>query len=66
MSDRPQLDTLIAVAAQHPQWHWYAFADSAQDKTQPAAIAPAGADVRCLLERPRAARWPSNRRTWCA
>lgn len=49
MSDHPHLDALIAVAAQHPRWHWYAIADSAQDKSLPGAIAPSGASVRCLL-----------------
>lgn len=49
MSATPQLDALTAVAAQHPQWRWYAIADSAQDKSLPAAIAAPGASVRCLL-----------------
>jgi hypothetical protein len=49
MSATPQLDILIAAAALHPQWHWYAIADSAQDKSLPAAISTPGAGVRCLL-----------------
>lgn len=49
MSAYPHLDALTTLASKHPQWHWYAIADSAQDKSLPAAIAAPGADVRCLL-----------------
>lgn len=49
MSAYPHLDALTTLASKHPQWHWYAIADSAQDKSLPAAITAPGADVRCLL-----------------
>ncbi|MFS2002990.1 DUF4123 domain-containing protein [Duganella sp. CT11-25] len=39
----------IENAAGHPQWQWYAIADSAQSRQLPAALLDAGGQARCLL-----------------
>jgi Domain of unknown function (DUF4123) len=44
--------TFSAVADQHGAWRWYAIADSAQDKSLPAALCKDGAQHRCLLDAP--------------
>jgi hypothetical protein len=49
MVAQPNIAVLAALAAQHPDWRWYAIADSAQDATLPGAIDGPGAAVRCLL-----------------
>lgn len=42
--------SLAAAAAQeHPDWHWYAIADAAQDTTLPMALASRSATAYCLL-----------------
>lgn len=45
----PHIDALAVVAQNQPQWNWYAIADSAQEKTLPAALTAVGGEVRCLL-----------------
>jgi hypothetical protein len=49
MVAQPTIAALTALAAQHPDWRWYAIADSAQDAALPDAIDGPGATVRCLL-----------------
>ena len=39
----------IEAAVDHPQWRWYAIADSAQSRQLPAALLDAGGQARCLL-----------------
>lgn len=41
------LGMLAALARAHPEWRWYALADSAQNPALPGALG--GAEVRCLL-----------------
>lgn len=41
------LGLLAALAREHPQWRWYALADSAQNLALPAALG--GTELRCLL-----------------
>lgn len=43
------IETLAAAAKQHPQWHWYAIADSAQSKALPGALTGTGGQARSLL-----------------
>jgi len=49
MVTQPTVAVLAALAAQHPDWRWYAIADSAQDAALPGAIDGPDAAVRCLL-----------------
>jgi hypothetical protein len=49
MAAHPHVAALAALAAQHPNWRWYAIADSAQDTRLPGTIEAPGAEVRCLL-----------------
>ncbi|SEO63600.1 protein of unknown function [Duganella sp. CF517] len=49
MEKYPHLDALATVASNHPQWNWYAIADSAQEKDLPGALTAVGGEVRCLL-----------------
>lgn len=49
MEKLPDLETLALVARQHPLWHWYAIADSAQSKSLPGALTDAGGQARSLL-----------------
>jgi Domain of unknown function (DUF4123) len=46
------MQAIIHAAIQNPQWHWYAIADSAQNKSLPAALCKDGAEQRCLLDAP--------------
>lgn len=41
--------TLDDAAQAHPDWRWYAIADSAQDRSLPGALVGEGGQVRCLL-----------------
>lgn len=43
------IDILSKVAQQHPQWNWFAIADSAQNKALPASLMQVNGQVRCLL-----------------
>jgi hypothetical protein len=49
MEKMPDLETLALVAQQHPLWHWYAIADSAQSKALPGVLTDAGGQARSLL-----------------
>jgi hypothetical protein len=49
----PHISGLAILASQHPDWRWYAIADSAQDATLPDAIDGSGAAMRCLLGAPQ-------------
>jgi hypothetical protein len=49
MEKYPHLDALATVASNHPQWNWYAIADSAQNPALPGALTAAGGEVKCLL-----------------
>ena len=49
MEKYPHLDALATVASTHPQWNWYAIADSAQNSALPGALTAAGGEVKCLL-----------------
>ncbi|MEO7577789.1 MAG: DUF4123 domain-containing protein [Massilia sp.] len=46
---RSDLAALEALALDHPQWNWYAIADSAQHRALPEALVREGAELRCLL-----------------
>ena len=49
MEKYQHIDALVKVASNHPQWNWYAIADSAQNSDLPGALTAAGGEVKCLL-----------------
>jgi hypothetical protein len=47
------VQVFVAAAADHPQWNWYAIADSAQNHDLPGALVRNSNDVsRCLFDAP--------------